>query len=363
MDTASMVLVIAIVLLVAAAAFLLWRRGASAPVSGEMPTVAQKKAPAGLTVPQPHLDATEALPLPVSEVSPGVLAMLDIEDGPDAFIGGANVGRHIEIREKRVTLGRNPKQASIQLYNVDETSSVSRLHCTLEFHKTLKCFLITDEGSSSGTKVAGRSIVPHKGHSLNDGDLIELGMIDKQGAVLRFRTTYDAPTDRLRIEPLSEPKDTIRQPMNAIVRGTAPLRHDVFISYSRRDRDTMRLIRSALEKAQFTVWSDESLEPGSPSWKSDVQQAIEGAGCVVAILSPDAKDSEWVSEELGYARIQKCRVFTVLARGDESNAIPFGLAGIQWMDMRADYDEGMQEIMQESALEQVIGAVREHLGK
>jgi hypothetical protein len=118
-----------------------------------------------------------------------------------------------------------------------------------------------------------------------------------------------------------------------------------------------------LDAAGFTVWSDENLEPGSPSWKHDVQQAIEGAGSVVAILSPDAKDSEWVSEELNYARIHKLRVFTVLARGDESNAIPFGLTGIQWVDMRADYDEGIKEIMQQTALDQLVTAVREHLGR
>ena len=205
--------------------------------------------------------------------------------------------------------------------------------------------------------------MPHKAHSLKDGDVIELGMMDQQGAILRFRTTFDAPTDRLSIEPLAEPKDTIRQVIGTIGRGTAPLRQDVFISYSRRDRAIMRVVRDKLTGAGFTVWSDERLEPGSQSWKNDVQEAIENAGSIVAILSPDAKGSEWVSEELNYARIRKLRVFTVLVRGDESNAIPFGLTGVQWVDMRGDYDEGMKELMQQSALEQLVGAVREHLGR
>ncbi len=289
--------------------------------------------------------------------------MLEIEQGPDALVDGVNVGRSIEIRDQRVTIGRSPKHATIQLYNVDEVSSVSRLHCTLEFHNSLKCFMITDEGSSSGTKVAGKSIMPHKGHSLKDGDVIELGMMDQQGAILRFLTTFSAPTDRLSIEPLAQPKDTIRQHLGTIGRGTSPLRQDVFVSYSRRDRAVMRIVRDTLMAAGFTVWSDENLEPGSQSWKNDVQQAIEGAGSMVAILSPDAKDSEWVSEELNYARIHKLRVFTVLVRGDESNAIPFGLTGVQWVDMRGDYDEGMKELMQQSALEQLVAAVREHLGR
>jgi hypothetical protein len=56
-------------------------------------------------------------------------------------------------------------------------------------------------------------------------------------------------------------------------------------------------------------------------------------------------------------------VFTVLVRGDESNAVPFGLTGVQWIDMRMDYDEGMKELMQQSALAQITAAVREYLGK
>lgn len=365
MESGPIVLVVVVLVLVVAAVFFWrWLKDGSQVTTGETKTVAEKPPSTASTENHPRMladqEATEVLPLPLSEVSPGVMAALDIEQGPDAFVNGMNVGRHIEIRDQRVTIGRSPKQATIQIYNVDQVSSVSRLHCTLEFHKTLKCFMITDEGSSSGTKVAGKLIAAHRAHSLKDGDLIELGMIDQEGAILSFRTTFDAPTDRLSIEPLVEQKDTIRQ---SVGRSTTPLRQDVFISYSRRDKAVMRTVREALVNAEFSVWSDESLEPGSPSWKNDVQLAIEGAGCVVAILSPDAKDSEWVSEELNYARIHKRRVFTVLVRGDESNAIPFGLTGVQWVDMRMDYDEGMKELMQQSALEQIVAAVREHVRK
>lgn len=359
MESGAIVLVVVVLVLVIGGVYM-WRRSKQQS-SVETRTIAEKITNDGGAI--PVVRTKPIVQVAATDITAGAMAVLEIEQGPDALIGGVSVGRRIEIREPRVTIGRSPKQAMIQLYNVDEVSSVSRLHCTLEFHKTLKCFLITDEGSSSGTKVAGKSIMPHKGHSLKDGDLIELGMMDQEGAVLRFRTSFDAPTGRLSVEPAAEPKDTIRQHMNPVGRGTAPLRQDVFISYSRRDRAVMRIVRDALMAAGLTVWSDESVEPGSQSWKNDVQAAIENAGSVVAVLSPDAKGSEWVSEELNYARIHKLRVFTVLVRGDESNAIPFGLTGVQWIDMRADYDDGMKELLQQSALEQLVSVVREHLGK
>src|SRR5690349_17496437 len=202
MESGAIVFILVIVAVVAAAVFW-WQRSRSRPAQ-EALTIAEKDtAGGGSTVPLVH-NLTKAQ-VAVSDVAPGAMAVLEIEQGPDAMMNGMNVGRQIEIRDQRVTIGRSPKQAMIQLYNVDDVSSVSRLHCTLEFHDKLKCFLITDEGSSSGTKVAGKPIMPHKGHSLKDGDLIELGMMDQQGAILRFRTTFDAPTDRLSIEPVTEP--------------------------------------------------------------------------------------------------------------------------------------------------------------
>ncbi|MBL8156622.1 MAG: TIR domain-containing protein [Anaerolineae bacterium] len=311
-------------------------------------------------------DDNPTLPPEPADANAEVLAVLEIIDGPEARVQGVSVGKTIEIREKRVTLGRNPRQVSIQLYNLDESSSVSRLHCTLEFHEALRCFFITDEGSSSGTKVAGRKLAAHKPQSLKDGDTIELGMPDNRGALLRFQTRFNL-AERVSVEPNYAPKTTIRQNLAALMKeaaGTPTAQQaDVFISYSRRDREQMHLVREGLITAELSVWSDEKLEPGSPSWKLDVQTAIEAAGCVVAILSPDAKGSEWVNEELGYARLLRKRVFTILVRGDEVNAVPLGLTGVQWVDMRTDYEEAITDLVHQSAMQQLITAIREHLGK
>lgn len=367
-----LLIVVAVVIVVAVGVFVM--RGRKTPVDNmlttivpDVETMAERKVvqTTGLDpdkVPGP----VSVPPSPLLLLNEGVLAVLEILQGPDAIVNGAKVGRQVEIRDKWVSIGRNPRQATIQLYSMDETSSVSRLHCTLELHDALKCFFITDEGSSSGTKVAGRAIVVNKPHSLKDGDTIELGLMDKQGAVLRFHTNLNPP-ERITVESNIEPKTTIRQNIamfsSGTSRSTEPIRQDVFISYSRKDRDHMHLIRAALLTGGMSVWSDESLEPGTPHWKQDVQLAIEGAGCVVAILSPDAKISEWVGEELSYARIRKLRIFTVLVRGDETNAIPFGLTGVQWIDMRSDYQAEISPLVQQSAVQQLVLVVQEHLGK
>lgn len=341
--------------------FFFWRgRGRkNAPEDEGMKTIADTASGERPAAPQ-------AVPSVTPEPSPS-MATLEIVEGPNAFISGKDVGKQISVGSKRMTFGRNARQVDVQLYSLDEPSSVSRLHCTIEFNPGLNCFMITDEGSSSGTKVGGRPITPYQPHSLMNGDMIELGLPDKLGAVLRFHTTHNPPESggRIRLDVGIQAKDTLRQHIGAIegIRATSPLKSDVFLSYSRKDRDLMHVLRKSLEEHRIIVWSDESLEPGAHSWRSDVQNAIENTRCVVAILSPDAKESEWVNEELNYAKIRKARIFTVLVRGDESNAIPFGMTGVQWIDMRADFVEGIEELVYQKATEQLIASINEFLGR
>jgi formylglycine-generating enzyme required for sulfatase activity len=134
---------------------------------------------------------------------------------------------------------------------------------------------------------------------------------------------------------------------------TAESRH-VFLSYGREDSEIMRRLRDDLRAGGLTVWTDENLQPGTPSWKDAIEGAIEQAGALVVILSPDAKKSVWVERELGYARNQEVRIFPVLACGDSRKAIPLELVSAQWVDLRseADYASGVQRL---------IGAIAEHL--
>ncbi len=112
--------------------------------------------------------------------------------------------------------------------------------------------------------------------------------------------------------------------------------HDIFLSYSRTDTEIMQKVKQTLLDADFNVWTDEGIEPGTRSWKRAIQQVILDTRCLICILSPDAAKSEWVLEELDYAQIQKKPVFLILARGDEQSSIPFGYSTHQWTDIRIE---------------------------
>jgi pSer/pThr/pTyr-binding forkhead associated (FHA) protein len=126
-------------------------------------------------------------PEPVPTGTTQTIALLEILRGPEAYFNGQKIGSRIPLNGDRITIGRNPRQVDVQLYNLDEPSSVSRLHCCIVYDEGQSHFLISDEASSSGTKVRGQAIRPHQPVVLQDGDEIELGMVDRLGAVLRFR--------------------------------------------------------------------------------------------------------------------------------------------------------------------------------
>lgn len=88
--------------------------------------------------------------------------------------------------------------------------------------------------------------------------------------------------------------------------------------------------------AGLTVWTDEGIEPGTQSWQRAIEAAIVDAGCMVCVLSPDAYSSNWVREELNFAKLHNKYIFPVLARGDEQTSLPFGFTSSQWVDIRED---------------------------
>lgn len=110
--------------------------------------------------------------------------------------------------------------------------------------------------------------------------------------------------------------------------------HHVFLSYSRKDTAFMKRVKTDLLRANLAVWTDENLEPGTASWQQSIEHALKNSGSMMCILSPDSAKSQWVREELHFARIHNINLILLLARGEERESIPFGYASAQWTDIR-----------------------------
>jgi hypothetical protein len=128
----------------------------------------------------------------------------------------------------------------------------------------------------------------------------------------------------------------------------------IFLSYSRADAEIMRRVRDTLTGEGLAVWTDESLTPGTPSWQSALENALDGAGCVVVLLSPDARKSQWVANELSYASAHGVVIFPTLVRGEEKDSVPLQLINAQRVDLRARFLAGMQTL---------VDALRDYLSR
>lgn len=117
----------------------------------------------------------------IGNTSRSQLASLQILDGPPD-----RRGQQINIYDRLTIFGRDPEHTDIQLYRFEDRSSISRKHCSLKYDEKVQRFYLIDHNSSAGTRVNGRPVTGD-GIELSDGDTIELGQVQDNGARLRFQ--------------------------------------------------------------------------------------------------------------------------------------------------------------------------------
>jgi hypothetical protein len=72
---------------------------------------------------------------------------------------------------------------------------------------------------------------------------------------------------------------------------------DGFISYSRKDKEFVRKLHHALERADQDIWVDWQDIPLTADWWKEIQRGVESANNFIAIISPDYVISEVVNAE------------------------------------------------------------------
>jgi hypothetical protein len=110
----------------------------------------------------------------------------------------------------------------------------------------------------------------------------------------------------------------------------------VFISYSRADAEIMQRVKDTFNAEGIDVWTDTGIVYGTPNWQVAIEKAIENSACVVCILTPDAKGSRWVREELVYATFYEKPVYMIHASGDSKSVAILGFTVAQEVDVRDD---------------------------
>ena len=108
---------------------------------------------------------------------------------------------------------------------------------------------------------------------------------------------------------------------------------DIFLSYANEDRETAGQLARALESAGFSVWWDRRI-PAGRSWRSVLEEALQGMRCLIVLWSENSLNSPWVLEEAEEARRLQKLLFPVMI---ENIAPPVGFRAIQAANL-VDWD-------------------------
>src|SRR5262252_109605 len=101
-----------------------------------------------------------------------------------------------------------------------------------------------------------------------------------------------------------------------------PRPQEVFISYSRKDKDFVRRLDEALKSRGREAWVDwEDIRP-TEEWMQAIYAAIEGADTFVFVLTADSVASVVCRREIAHAVAHNKRMVPIVARDLDVAAVP-----------------------------------------
>jgi hypothetical protein len=109
---------------------------------------------------------------------------------------------------------------------------------------------------------------------------------------------------------------------------------DVFLSYSRRDIASARLLHQALVEHSFETWVDWQDIPPSTEWLTEVYEAIEKADTFIFLISRSSVASEICSLEVAHAVSNHKRLIPVMIDEVEPQRVTPELAALNWLFLR-----------------------------
>ena len=111
----------------------------------------------------------------------------------------------------------------------------------------------------------------------------------------------------------------------------------LFISYSRKNKETALRLAKDLKNYGIAVWLDLlNLEPGT-HWDIAIQNALEDSRGLIVLLSIPSVASKYVLSEIDCALEQNKKIIPILL---EECRVPLLLRRVQYIDFTQSYDDG-----------------------
>lgn len=87
----------------------------------------------------------------------------------------------------------------------------------------------------------------------------------------------------------------------------------IFLSYSTANRHLAGQFKDSLETMGFDVFLAHSTLVASTEWRSKIKEELEDREVFIVLLTPEAKESDWVDQEIGIAIALKKTIIPIQA--------------------------------------------------
>ena len=121
----------------------------------------------------------------------------------------------------------------------------------------------------------------------------------------------------------------------------------IFISYSHADQEFVKGLAGALHEAGEDVWWDRwEILAGDSLIDKIFEEGLSRAAAFVVVISSESVRSKWVRQELDIATVRKIEGVTKIIPVVVGDAeIPSALRALLWIDMRQNFEDGVQRII------------------
>src|SRR5262245_53899992 len=142
--------------------------------------------------------------------------------------------------------------------------------------------------------------------------------------------------------------------------GQAPRTQEVFISYSRKDKEFVRRLDEELKRRDREAWVDWERIPPGDTWEKTIYGAIEATHTFIFVLTPDSIASEVCGKEIAHAAGNNKRLVPIVHRDVAADSVPKSLGELNWIFYREsdDFNEATDKLI--SALDTDLSWVRAH---
>ena len=135
---------------------------------------------------------------------------------------------------------------------------------------------------------------------------------------------------------------------------------DIFLSYSRKDKDFVRKLYDALVAKNREVWVDWEDIPFASDWRAEIFAGIDSANNFLFVISPDSAASPVCNEELQHGIANKKRLVPILFRETPPESLNTAISSHNWIYFREsdDFDKAIEALIQ--TLDTDLDYVRMH---